>query len=72
MYYSVVYIFCRAFGYDHLRPDEVQQMYGEARMMDEQHGHEFTGKKEELTIHYSYTSCQCGQLWGQSTVLTVH
>ncbi len=33
----------RAFGYDYLSPEEIQQMYSEARMMDEQHGHEFTG-----------------------------
>ena len=37
----------RAFGYDGLSIEEAQHMYADARMMDEQHNWEFTGKEAD-------------------------
>ena len=45
----------RAFGYDYLSPEEIQQMYSEARMMDEQHGHEFTGNVSSNVLYNTVT-----------------
>ena len=37
------FLFSSTFGPDKLSPMEVQRMYAEARMLEEEHSHEFTG-----------------------------
>lgn len=41
------YIFCSTFGLAKLSPNEVQRMYADAKMLEEEHSHEFTGKESK-------------------------
>ena len=61
--------FCSTFGLAKLSTNEVQRMYADAKMLEEEHSHEFTGKeskrmfKERTVTQLLYTSntCLCKQ-----------